>query len=212
MISTLDQVSTGVSSKMGLVGGEEEDYFVHFEDFEFTEEDLVRVDCICEGGLHPLVTEPVLPLPELGGKAVVAIEVEQELQSVPEVISPPTPSSRRPRSVPPYEAFRNGKSLSVSDLTGPLWWVCWHGTSESCLLMLCRCELQYEYRQRQGWGLRVKDRPQTFVSREGNTIVASHTIASNNENVLKAGRVGFALEVDLPPTESSQITGRSPPP
>jgi len=57
-----------------------------------------------------------------------------------------------------------------------------------------RCELQYEYRQRQGWRLKVKDRPQTFVSREGNTIAASHSVASKNENVLKAGRVCFLLE------------------
>ena len=56
-----------------------------------------------------------------------------------------------------------------------------------------RCELQYEYRQRQGWGLKVKDRPQTFVSREGNTIAASHLIASKNDNILKAGRVGLLL-------------------
>ena len=64
--------------------------------------------------------------------------------------------------------------------------------------MFRRCELQYEYRQRQGWGLKVKDRPQTFVSREGNTIIASHSIAVNNENILKAGRVSSHLKTAHP--------------
>jgi hypothetical protein len=108
---------------MAQDGGEEEDYFIHFEDLQFTEEDLARIDRICEGGMHSLVLEPVLQLPEFQGKALVTIEVEQELQSVPEVISLPTPPSRSPMLEPPYDAFRRGKSLSVSDLTGPLWCV-----------------------------------------------------------------------------------------
>lgn len=133
LIPAPDQVFTRVSSEMARDGGEEEDYFVHFEDLKFTEEDLARIDLICEGGLHPPVPEPVLPLLELKGKALVTIEVEQELQPVPKVITPPTPSSRSPMSEPPYDAFRRGKSLSVSDLTGPLWWVRGRETAESCL-------------------------------------------------------------------------------
>lgn len=121
LISTLDQVPIGVSGEMAQDGGEEEDYFVHFADLEFTEEDLARIDRICEGGSHSLVPNPVLSLPEFEGKALVTIEVEQELQPVPRVISPPTPSSRSPLLEPPYDAFRRGKNLSVSDLTGPLW-------------------------------------------------------------------------------------------
>lgn len=105
-------------------GSEEEDYFVHFEDLDFTEEDLARIDHICEEGLHSLVPEPPLPpLPESEGKALVTIKVEQEFQHVPEATSSSTPASRSPMSEPPYDAFRRGKSLSVSDLTGPLWCV-----------------------------------------------------------------------------------------
>ena len=74
----------------------------------------------------------------------------------------------------------------------------WPVESHSHVNRSRRCELQYEYRQRQGWGLKVKDRPQTFVSREGNTIIASHSIASNNENILKAGRVGFTFGDHVP--------------
>ena len=117
----LDQVSTGVPSEMAQVGSEEEDYFVHFEDLKFTEEDLARIDRICDGGLHPFVPEPVLSIPKSEGKALVTIEVERKLHPVPEVISP-TPS-RGSTSERPYDAFRRGKSLSVSDLTGPLWFV-----------------------------------------------------------------------------------------
>ncbi|KAF9650332.1 hypothetical protein BDM02DRAFT_3185538 [Thelephora ganbajun] len=156
---------------MAQGGDEDEDYFAHFEDLEFTEEDLARIDHTCEAEFYTPVPGPTPPPPKFKGEASVTIEVEQEVQSA-EVVSPSAPSPRSPMPEPPYYAFRSGKSLSVSDLIGPLW-----------------CELQYEYRQRQGWGLKVKDRPQTFVSREGNTIVASHSIASNNENILKAGRV-----------------------
>jgi hypothetical protein len=115
------QVSAEVSSEMTKDGVEEEDYFVHFEDLKFTEEDLAHIDRIWEGGPHSLLLEPVPLLPELEGKALVTIEVEQELQPVPKVISPPNLPSRTPMSKPPYDAFRSGKSLSVSDLTGPLW-------------------------------------------------------------------------------------------
>jgi hypothetical protein len=104
--------------------GEDEDYFAHFEDLKFTEEDLARIDRTCEGEFYASVPEPVLPLSESKGEARVTIEVEQELQPVHEVASPPpTSSPRGPMSEPPYDAFRSGKSLSVSDLTGPLWCV-----------------------------------------------------------------------------------------
>lgn len=106
---------------MAQDGGEEEDYFVHFEDLKFTEEDLARVDRICEEGLRSIGPEPILSLPEFKGKPLVTIEVEQEPQPVPEVITPPTSLFRGPMSKPPYDAFRSSKSLSVSDLTGPLW-------------------------------------------------------------------------------------------
>lgn len=114
-------VSSGASSEMAKDGGEEEDYFVHFEDLKFTEEDLALIDRILEGGPHSFIPEPVLPLRGFGGKALVTIEVEKEPQPVPEATSPPNPSPRTPMPKPPYDAFRSGKSLSVSDLTGPLW-------------------------------------------------------------------------------------------
>ena len=99
---------------MAQGGGEDEDYFAHFEDLEFTEEDLARIDHIYE--------EPVLPLPELKGEAKVIIEVEQDPQPILEVV-PTTSPPRSPMPEPPYDAFRSGKSLSVSDLIGPLWCV-----------------------------------------------------------------------------------------
>ena len=102
-------------------GGEEEDYFAHFEELEFTEEDLARLDRICEGEPHVHIPEPVLPYHEFEDKPLVTIEVEQELQPASEVVSLPTSSPHTPMSTPPYDAFRSGKSLSVSDLTGPLW-------------------------------------------------------------------------------------------
>jgi hypothetical protein len=113
----------GVSSEMAQDGGEGGDYFAHFEDLEFTEEDLAHIDRACEGGLQALVLEPALPLPEPEGRALVTIEVEQELHPTPEVASSPTPSPPSSMSESPYDAFRRGKSLSVSDLTGPLWCV-----------------------------------------------------------------------------------------
>ena len=126
LTSTLDQSvrgHTGVSSEMAQDRGEDEDYFAHFEDLELTEEDLAHIDRICEGEFYASIPEPVPPLSESKGQARVTIEVEQELQSAPEVVSPPTSSPRSSMSEPPYDAFRSGKSLSVSDLTGPLWCV-----------------------------------------------------------------------------------------
>jgi len=110
--------------------GEDEDYFAHFEDLEFTEEDLARIDNIYEGEFYASVSEPVLPLSGSKAQARITIEVEQELQPVPKVVSPPTSSPRSPMSEPPYDAFRSGKSLSVSDLTGPLWYVIRHETAK----------------------------------------------------------------------------------
>ena len=114
--------STGISGEMSQVGCEDEDYFAHFGDLEFTVEDLARIDCIYRGEFP--VPVPALPLSETKAQARVVIEVEQELQPVPEAVSPPpAPPPHSPAPEPPYDAFRSGKSLSVSDLTGPLWCV-----------------------------------------------------------------------------------------
>lgn len=104
--------------------GEDEDYFAHFGDLEFTEEDLVRIDHISEGGFYAPVPEPTPPPSESKGEARVTVEVEQEPQPVPEAVSLPPPAPpRSPMQESPYDAFRSGKSLSVSDLIGPLWCV-----------------------------------------------------------------------------------------
>jgi hypothetical protein len=117
---------------MAKNGGEEEDYFTHFEDLEFTEEDLARLDQICEGELaHESPPKSALPLPESKGGALVMIEVEQGLQPISEAVLPPAPSPHSSVWEPPYDAFRSGKSLSVSDLTGPLWCAYWHESSDS---------------------------------------------------------------------------------
>ena len=96
--------------------GEDEDYFAHFGDLEFTEEDLARIDRVCERDF-----EAVLQLSESKGEAQVKIEVEPLF----EVVLPTTSPPRSPTPEAPYSAFRSGKSLSVSDLTGPLWYVGW---------------------------------------------------------------------------------------
>lgn len=104
--------------------GEDEDYFAHFEDLELTEEDLARIDRTCEGEVYSPVPESVVSPFEPKDEAQVTIEVERDPQSVHKVVSPsPASSPRSPMSEPPYDAFRSGKSLSVSDLTGPLWYV-----------------------------------------------------------------------------------------
>lgn len=114
-----DQSLSGTSNEMVQDGDEDEDYFAYFEDLEFTEEDLARIDRTCEGDFCAPVLEPDLLLPKSKDEARVTIEVEQESQPV---VSPPT-LPRSPMPEPPYYAFRSGKSLSVSDLTGPLWYV-----------------------------------------------------------------------------------------
>ena len=106
--------------------GEDEDYFAHFEELEFTEEDLARIDHISEGEFYVPVSEPTPLFSESKGEAQVTVEVEQEPQSVPEAASPPPAiPPHSPMHEPPYDAFRSGKSLSVSDLIGPLWCVNW---------------------------------------------------------------------------------------
>jgi len=118
-------VPAGASSEMTQVGGEVEDYFALFDDLEFTGEDLARIDRIYEGGFYAPVLDTTLPLPEFKDEAKVTIEVEQEPQPTLEVVLPTSPP-RSPMPEPPYDAFRSGKSLSVSDLIGPLWCVEWH--------------------------------------------------------------------------------------
>lgn len=107
---------------MAQDGGKDEDYFAHFEDLEFTEEDLARIDRTCERDFHAAALEPALPLPELKGKAQIAIEVERGLQPILEAVPLSSPP-RSPTPEPPYNAFRGGKPFSVSDLIGPLWCV-----------------------------------------------------------------------------------------
>lgn len=115
---------------MAQDGDEEEDYFAHFEDLEFTEEDLARIDRTYEGRSHTVVPGPVLPPSRIKGDAIVTIEVERELEPVSEDVLPSRPQTPRPMSESPYDAFRRGKSLSVSDLTGPLWCVSSYGFIE----------------------------------------------------------------------------------
>ena len=56
---------------------------------------------------------------------------------------------------------------------------------------------------------KVKDCPQTFVSGEGNTTVASRSIASSNENIIKVlGRVGFTLRDRILITNFQSVPGR----
>jgi len=102
---------------------EDEDYFGHFGDLELTEEDLAHIDRTCEGEFCTPVPEPVPSPPESKGEARVTVEVEQDPREA--VPPPPTASPLAPVSEPPYDAFRSGKSLSVSDLIGPLWYVDW---------------------------------------------------------------------------------------
>jgi len=106
--------------------GEEEDYFAHFGELELTEEDLTCIDRTCEEEFCTPVPESILPPSEPKGEARVTVEVEPEPQSGPEAVSPPPGvSPLTPVLEPPYDAFRSGKSLSVSDLIGPLWCVDW---------------------------------------------------------------------------------------
>jgi len=105
--------------------GEDEDYFAHFGELELTEEDLACLDRTCEEETCPPVPESTPPPSEFKGEAQVTVEVEREPQSVPEVASPPPAVPPTPVLEPPYDAFRSGKPLSVSDLIGPLWCVCW---------------------------------------------------------------------------------------
>ena len=106
--------------------GEDEDYFAHFGELELTEEDLACIDRTCEEEFCTPVPESVPPLSESKGEAQVTVEVEREPQSVTEAVSlPPAVPPPTPVLEPPYDAFRSGKSLSVSDLIGPLWCVDW---------------------------------------------------------------------------------------
>ena len=121
-----DRTPIGLFSEMVQDEGEDEDYFAHFGELELTEEDLACIDRTCEEEFCTPVPEPVPPLSESKGEAQVTVEVEREPQSVTEAVSlPPAVPPPTPVLEPPYDAFRSGKSLSVSDLIGPLWCVDW---------------------------------------------------------------------------------------
>ncbi|KAF7793591.1 hypothetical protein EIP86_004705 [Pleurotus ostreatoroseus] len=89
-----------------------------------------------------------------------------------------------PRS--PYDEFRRRKkALSVTDLTGPAW-----------------CEVQFDYGLRQGRSKKLKDRPASFVTAEGNTITVDNSVAAVNDEIATKGtNVHKALEREIHPEE-----------
>ncbi|KAH9964155.1 exonuclease V [Russula dissimulans] len=93
------------------------------------------------------------------------------------------PSSVDTRS--PFEMHRLRGTLSVSDLVGPAW-----------------CEVQFDYRLRQGRSLPLSERPDSFVSAEGKVITVEKKVAKVNEEVLEHGRsVHKELELQVNPIE-----------
>lgn len=69
-------------------------------------------------------------------------------------------------------------------------------------VMVCRnsrCEVQYDYGLRQGRSKKLANRPASFTSAQGKTIVVETKTAVKNEKILERGRVrdGNLLPPDI---------------
>jgi len=104
-----------------------------------------------------------------------------------------TPSKAETPTHSPFEMHRLRGTLSVSDLVGPAWYVlgiffCLY-VNEIHRCFARRCEVQFDYRLRQGRSLPLAERPDSFVSAEGKVITVEKKVAQVNEEVLEHGRV-----------------------
>ncbi|KAF5312739.1 hypothetical protein D9619_002639 [Psilocybe cf. subviscida] len=123
-----------------------------------------------------------------------AIEIELELEDVAGPTAETFLESTSLRPLPttkynhkrwhdksPLERFRSYVSVSVTDLVGPSW-----------------CEVQYDYGLRGKRSRPVKNRPKSFVSASGKTIVPTVAVAQTNENTTRQGlKVHKELEREI---------------
>jgi exonuclease V len=116
------------------------------------------------------------------------IEVALESPVPSTLVASPAPTvGRSPNPSPSimaslYSLFRSSrKSLSVSDLVGPIW-----------------CEVQFDYGLRGGRHLPISQRPEVLQTRLGKEIQVQKNVAVENDRVLKKGTVSQLIESDVP--------------
>ncbi len=106
-------------------------------------------------------------------------------------------SGSKARRNSPIKRYRSRKTLSVSDLVGPAWYVFIVPCSTQELnkrgLSAPRCEVQFDYGLRQGRSRTLAERPESFVSDKGKVIKVEKKVAVANERDLGRGRVGISL-------------------
>ena len=63
-------------------------------------------------------------------------------------------------------------------------------------MIIHRCEVQFDYGLRQKRHKKLADRPQSFVTEQGKTIMVAQQVAAVNDRTLTRGRVGlYRLQV-----------------
>ncbi|KZV76389.1 hypothetical protein PENSPDRAFT_598720 [Peniophora sp. CONT] len=162
---------------------DESDEYDEFDLTEFSAADLACVDSTTA----TLVNSPSQAYPsppsEKYNHATIAsifnksrdISRTSSLQTTPSLTSSTESTSSDTRYViegpSPYSLFRAWrKTLSVSDLVGPLW-----------------CEVQYDYGLRQRRWIELEKRPTSFLTADNNVIQVNQKIAADNDRTLKSG-------------------------
>ncbi|KAF8226303.1 hypothetical protein L208DRAFT_1302667 [Tricholoma matsutake] len=131
-----------------------DDEFSSFDFSEFTKNDFKQIDA----GLIP-------HNPKGGPDIIVAVEPSPE---PPEGTSESVISSKQPS---PYQRFRRGGFLSVTDLASLAW-----------------CEVQFDYGLRQRRSRPIASRPTSFVSAQGKEISVNQSIVMKNDHITKQGK------------------------
>jgi exonuclease V len=98
-------------------------------------------------------------------------------------------------NVSPFDKHRSWKLLSVSDLVAPAWYVIFLSSIYHLHKWMGRCELQFDYGLRQKRYKKLEDRPASFISGKGKTVVVAEATAKRNDRTLKGGRVSFSVQL-----------------
>ncbi|VDC08039.1 unnamed protein product [Peniophora sp. CBMAI 1063] len=162
---------------------DEYDEFAGFDLSEFSVADLASIDSTAATLVHsPSKAYPSPPSDHSSPATLTTtstgssrnVSRTSSLQTTPSLTSSGSTSSETRIVIDapsPYTLFRAWrKTLSVSDLVGPLW-----------------CEVQYDYGLRQRRWIELEKRPASFLTADNKVIQVNQKIAADNDRTLKSG-------------------------
>lgn len=157
-----------------------DDEFSAFNFSEFTEEDFKQIDA----GLQP---------PNPNGSPDIVVELEAPPKK-PEDTPKSGNRNKQLTEKSPYQQYRRGGVLSVTDLASLAWFVYLHLKEMQHARTDCRrCEVQFDYGLRQKRSRPIATRPTSFVSAQGKEILVEKSVAAKNDHITKQGKVGTVV-------------------